>query len=1290
MKKRGIILSTKLSTLSIASLFIILFFLVSIPLIISQSIDVPIKKITDKAEQYETGNINYAQLIVYTTTLSKDLAEEMGAITKEQSHEAVLKAEQLEKSLGKPTDMTRWVWVESGDGDGYEKKLDQDAPGWRKIIFDGKKMQIWLEAWPYILEKNNEDVLFYRLHTDIRFKEPGKSVDVKGKIEEIKSLAERYSENPSDENLKTLAEESVAAEQSFQEYFRENPVKCEEMMNDIFGNENKRENQDTLSEEIILFEGDNFEFIMNLEMCDSCEWNWINFNTHFESRGRFEHPEESQNFERNSFEKYSGYSDDKFKEETRNMVEEIKNELSSENYQSALEKAQELRMLTEAWNEKSNNVWQEIEQDFRMDFETMSQEEREKCHKEYCWIKKEQERRAAEKSLRKGNYEGRKQFYLDLFSDYNKKESYYEQEMWEKRIVEQFKEFGQESCDNNADDNNNGQIDCSDSQCGGKVCGYETVTVNDGNETRDEKIALYCIAGTCQAKEEIITEKTIVCGNHICEEGEKDVCLEDCSICEDHSSLECVGTVIFSGHEENGCPLEPICLPEDQSCESDADCTDPLCGQASCIEGKCKITELTECKEAECIDGEEKIQHCEEGESKITEKCIEGLWVETGIACEVVSEQEEVVEEDTLSNECTIKSDCGNEDDVCSNGKCVTIPQTADSENQENQEIEDEANEEREQEIEQEQDENEIKQEETESQQQTEQNEEETSEEQEPGITGEVIFSFFKTFTNKITGFQIEGGDNSGEGTQQGDQETQQEGNSQEDTNQEDNSDSGQGNQENNENNEQERREEERNDQDDHERENEDRRREENERRGNECSERCDRECYDREIRPCVEDCIREQCGNELECNVDEVRKSCESKCESENSVESCKNECSGKCLEGKETWVEPEREEHKEEKFVFTVGGSCKKSQGKTESYIWFGGWGDEFRDFHIIKQNYYTNGNADWCEEDLKNLERQRKELEKSLNQEFATWFFEKYVSNSADDWEKHISGIFELYWRDVDISRQMAERMKCLKRDSLPEHNLINFKYETDYGSVEFWEEIKTAKINENEEEAEIISPYMKIWLFPSRDFFKAEMKKSMETHKLPGPPEEEQRNKLSEDEKRELREDEEFMDRIRSFNENGENLVIQFKDFDTNEVVFNIYMRINEQELIYFEPMPPSEIPAEDVKVELDINKLLDIIEYSETGRVELESPPWDRQPRVGTIKNVIDSARMFFMFRSLMNSAVVTPQSAKEDSLFFVRNFFEVVMGDENRGSENRDNEEEKNFDETIENSQQER
>ena len=81
-----------------------------VPAVFAASVDSSIQAITHYAEEYETGNIDYAQLIVYTSSLQGELAETMGAVA--QGHDAVLDAAQLEQALGKPTEHTKWVWVE--------------------------------------------------------------------------------------------------------------------------------------------------------------------------------------------------------------------------------------------------------------------------------------------------------------------------------------------------------------------------------------------------------------------------------------------------------------------------------------------------------------------------------------------------------------------------------------------------------------------------------------------------------------------------------------------------------------------------------------------------------------------------------------------------------------------------------------------------------------------------------------------------------------------------------------------------------------------------------------------------------------------------------------------------------------------------------------------------------------------------------------------------------------------------------------------------------------------------
>src|SRR3989344_6523499 len=262
----------------LGNLFIILVLLLlmfSTP-VSATSIDDEFKKIANYAGEYETGNIDYVQLLVYSSSVREKMNEILGATGREMG--GVLKQEQIKKILGEALEETKWVWSE---GENKEIRLDNPAPVWKKIIFDGRKIQIRLNAWPTIFSKrdiegenknkNLEDLegkLIYRLNFDIEFKKPEEQLNIQGKIDNIKAFAQTFNLNPSSGNAEALAKESVNAERTFESYFKQSGEKCEDVMSSIFGTENKRQTQQLLVQESSFCEGDNFEVIARLEMCD--------------------------------------------------------------------------------------------------------------------------------------------------------------------------------------------------------------------------------------------------------------------------------------------------------------------------------------------------------------------------------------------------------------------------------------------------------------------------------------------------------------------------------------------------------------------------------------------------------------------------------------------------------------------------------------------------------------------------------------------------------------------------------------------------------------------------------------------------------------------------------------------------------------------------------------------------------------------------------------------------------------------------------------------------------------
>ncbi|MFH1365114.1 MAG: hypothetical protein ABIH28_00830 [archaeon] len=1243
-------------------LFLVFLFVISLSFISSAPIDDEFKKLANYAKEYETGNINYVQLLVYSSAIKEEINGILGATNKEMG--GILKEEQLKSILGESTEKTKWVWAEKEE---KEIKLDEEVSAWKKIIFDGKKIQIRLNSWPSIFGKkefkedgeneneknkeleNLEGKLIYRLNFEIEFKKPGEQLNIQSKIDEIQILAQTFNSDSSYENAEALAKESVNAERIFESYFKQSGGKCENIMGGIFGTENKRQTQKLMVQEISFCEGDNFEVIARLEMCDECEWNWINLDFWINERGPgFKLKEEKMDAV--PPQSFKDMSSAELEKEIKKTVEEIKQSCNNKDFGAIMSVKNKLWSLNEAWNQKSNDVWKEVDQTFKSQVGFMTQGQRQEFDQNYGWIKQEQEKRQKVKELSKINYETRKQFYLNLFSDYDKKEYYFTQVEFQKRLVEEFRERGEEICDNNKDDNENEAIDCTDDQCGGKVCGKGKNTVQEGNETKEIEVDFYCIEGGCKAREEI--QKFI-----------RNVSI----VCQELLPIECSerSRVFFSRYDnKTNCPIETSCLEETNSCEVNEDCKQPACGVSECIVNKCELTGLTECRALECIGGDEKI--CE-SDGRIVEICNNGFWEKVG-ECK---EESELRNESLVGGtECSSANDCGG-DNICNNGVCQVIPQVivtglvekiSSEEHEEKNEIQES-----------------ISEEKTSEEQKAEGGEEQTPAELEstPGseledtvsestqtdssqeseeITRDAIFNFIGALFLKMRstgstslGFEVEE-----DLPEQRTDESVPSETSNEIELTEENVVEGDRNQEEDD----ERRERE----DDRRREEDERREREEEQRIKENKERCKKNCE----RPCVEKCIREGCGEELNCVINEMQKKCEGTCEAGD-------DCIEKCMQGGDWWKEFEnKNENKEEKGIFQVGGNCRTSQGKTEGFIWFGGWGDPFEQIQQLKNKYYSGGQADWCKYDFENLKKQRQEFEKGFNQEFAVWFFEKYLTNSAENWEQAASGIFELYWKDIDNSREMAYRMQCLEIDELPNVNLINITYDTDYGSIEFWEEIKTVKLEGMDKEVQVISPYMKVWIFPPKEFIVSEMKKSMKNHEFLGSPEEktERMNEEgpTEEERKMIKQDEKFMKGIKEISEKyGGNLdmAIQFKDYETNEIVFNLYVQVNEKDILKMEPMLPEEIPAEDVKVEIDFKIIYDLVyemEKEMKGQM-IESPPWDSKKikPMQKINEIKEGIKMYFKVREIMNSAKITPTESEKDVKNLFKKFMSMMM-----------------------------
>ena len=675
---------------------------------------------------------------------------------------------------------------------------------------------------------------------------------------------------------------------------------------------------------------------------------------------------------------------------------------------------------------------------------------------------------------------------------------------------------------------------------------------------------------------------------------------------------------------------------EKKECQVDEDCTgEALCGVVRCMDNKCVVTDVTMCGEAECKTGERKTDVCSDGSQITKAECFDFKWVKTGVECPEIPGVEiicgdglcqegetETCPEDCpvqleKRGECSLKEDCGGPQDVCSNGKCVTLPLPV----EEGIPVKEEEVTTMETTI------SETTVETTEEVTTTERSQEETSEENPPAPLGD----FLKRLTGLFTGGKCEGSNDC-----PSDQFCTRESGLREDMG--------------------------------------------NFFCTNKCSskEECPPGMQCDELRG-VCNCAKWEGHSDCDGNYDngceaddatcggtynvcdywdwcdkQPNRYCDSTkgdclckegyfdcdgdwvngCESTHQCEGCQadTDCAEDrcaewgniiqqfgCYKG-QTWVE--------EKGVFQLGGGCEfyPKEG-IHGNVHFDAWGDPFEELNMMRGEVEQTLGSEWCEWELENLKKERMEIQNTLNENFLRWFFEDYVTQSPSDFEIHIGGVWDVYWEGlVENSRRTAEMIACLGQDKFPsEYQPIKVEYDTNYGSVTMWEERKTTDMFGRR--TEIFSPYMEIWVFPSKEFVKNMMKTSMENGVMIGS--QEQPKEITPAMREEMKNDKELMDVVNSLSDKygGEaKTLITIKDGD--ELVFQALLTVNPDIVLDFKSSPTITEKA-DITVTMDFNFIYDMIVFEEKqirGK-EREAPPWENKPGRG-LGGFVDDATMF--------------------------------------------------------------
>ncbi len=359
-------------------------------------------------------------------------------------------------------------------------------------------------------------------------------------------------------------------------------------------------------------------------------------------------------------------------------------------------------------------------------------------------------------------------------------------------------------------------------------------------------------------------------------------------------------------------------------------------------------------------------------------------------------------------------------------------------------------------------------------------------------------------------------------------------------------------------------------------------------------------------------------------------------------------------CFKGEE-WVE--------EKGVLRLEGQCRfYPTKKMESHLGFDMWGEPFEALYPIQEQAQREMGWEWCGWELENNIRERAEIQNSFTGDSLKWFFEEYVPSSPGEWEKHIGGIFDSYWRIVNNDEWTAQNLLCLGRDKWPEeYKPIDVSYDTDFGSVRMWEvETTTDYFGKR---MKIFSPYMQIWVFPTKEFIKKEFQNAMEEGLMPGP-EGKQKPELSPSEIEELKKDKKLMEAVNSVSKKyGGEAKFLIDVVEGEELVFRAQITINPDVIIKLEPTGMYEGDY-DAKFTIDFDFFYSLIRAGEKDMRggQTEYPPWEKEGlKLGdTIKGAVDGVRMWLRINSGIRGGSIKaePPESLSDGLTIMQLMFE--------------------------------
>jgi len=328
-------------------------------------------------------------------------------------------------------------------------------------------------------------------------------------------------------------------------------------------------------------------------------------------------------------------------------------------------------------------------------------------------------------------------------------------------------------------------------------------------------------------------------------------------------------------------------------------------------------------------------------------------------------------------------------------------------------------------------------------------------------------------------------------------------------------------------------------------------------------STNCTTQCYNNET--CTNNCVK-SCHREPQCaDVCDSKEICKDEC---NDIQRCNDMISGE----------------------LRIEGICKKDYYND---IYINAYGPTLQRFSSLSEYKQETD----CESKIEDLVKIRKAVQNSINDEFATWYFQEFIGNDTEKMVHGTSGIRKVLEILIINDQEVSNNVLCAKLDKWPEgFEGIDVNYSDDNAHLEIWEK----KIPVHGTELKYWTTLYKYSYMPSKDLLKRLINYKMSEQGTFGP---------SAKDVARIRADEGKMELVNRLAEKyGGSFDVKLYLYDGDETVIKKYLQVNKEDVI---KISDSIDGKEDISINVDYKSLYWLIHYFNynLGGNEIKGPYW---------------------------------------------------------------------------------